>query len=113
MSFDVATGWWCWLTMVSDAKHKYRLISVIFWHDQRVVYQHVEEDCGAMCRHRQQHTICNCAGKPAREQHGFFTNSEYIGEYPCRYSTGTCRAQIPNSCMLDACCLRLRCPWAC
>ena len=24
------------------------------------------------------------AGKSAREQRGYFTNSEYIGDYPCR-----------------------------
>jgi hypothetical protein len=29
------------------------------------------------------------AGKSAREQRGYFTNSEYIGDYPCRWELCT------------------------
>lgn len=31
-----------------------------------------------------EHRSC-CAGKPVKEQQSMYTNSEYIGEYPCRW----------------------------
>lgn len=68
--------WWSWLTTVSKP--------TACRHNARDVHRTIlSPRCSLQCVGEA--ALVTHAGKSAREQRGYFTNSEYIGDYPCRW----------------------------